>query len=372
MNVLAGSVAGLVVTAAACAQTTWWVDGGAPVRIVGPELARVTGVAAQELRLPAGKYAVHFAADALGKPRSLAFAVADGADVRVVRAAAAPAVASDVAIDEAAAWRAFTGGAAPDEWRARCTGTEVTACRVDATFVVPAGGGRVGLVARWLDPRQHYRCVWDCSRGELRLERQHGDAVIQLGRAAVPAAGPGEVHSLAMQIEGFRIAVSRDDEVVLQAFDGAFTSGACGTWSAGDDVQWQRFAIGVPAPMRASVAIVQHEHEAVFHAAVTTPPGGFHVLELSLDRAHPPLPVTAAGIEPGLLQGCAAPRIVIADWRNSLGDGVLGEVPADGMFASTLQVPTNLHGQCAMVRALLVSADGEAIEQATPAVVVRL
>ncbi len=277
-----------------------------------------------------------------------------------------------VAVHDAAAWRTFSGGATPDEWRARCTGAEVAACRVDATFALPVGGGGVGLVARWIDARQHYRCVWDLSRSELRLERQHGDAVIQLGRAALPAAAPGEVHSLAIQVEGFRIAVSRDDEVVLQAFDGAFTAGVCGIWSFGGDTPWRRFAIGAPVPTHASVALVQRDDEAVFHAAVTTPPGGFHVLELTLDRPHPPLPLSAAGLEPGLLQGCAAPRVAIADWRNSLGDGVLGEVPAEGVFACTLRWPPNLHGQCAMVRALLVSADGVAVEQATSAVVVEL
>ena len=63
----------------------------------------------------------------------------------------------------------------------------------------------------------------------------------------------------------------------------------------------------------ASAAVVQRAGSATFHAAVTVPPGNQHVLRLELDRPHPVVPRSPAGLEPWLLQRPAAPEILLAD-----------------------------------------------------------
>ena len=122
------------------------------------------------------------------------------------------------------------------------------------------------------------------------------------------------------------------------------------------------------AAARTSAALVVLHDGATLHAAVDVVPGHWHVLELSLDRPHPPLPRTEAGLEPWLLRGETAPVVLTADWRGSYGPGGIGEVGNDGTFHSELRWPdfAVLRRQCALVRALLVSPNGEVVADRTP------
>ena len=375
MRGLLAMVGMAVVTNGLAAQATWQLRvGDGLARIAGgADAGHVVAATTGPFRWPAGAFVVHFGVDALGKPMSLPLDVPDGAEVMVVTAPAGAAEAKVVRAD-APDWQGFTGGVAPATWNARCIDPAGGGNhRVEASFVRGATSGDVGLVARWLDERQHYRLVWDRARSELRLERQHGDLTIVLARATSPGWDEHE-HTLALQVEGFRLAAFCDDALVLQALDGAFETGACGVWWSGEPVSWQRFAIAPPAAPRGSSALVRSAGSAVFTAGTTVAPGNLHVLELRLDRSHPALPATPAGLEPWLVRSPAAPIVLQADWRESLGAGGIGEVPTNGVFTSRLVWPATpaLGGQSVLVRALLVAADGEAVIGATPAVPLRL
>jgi hypothetical protein len=366
----ASLVCGLVLGSAASAQTTWQVRGSdAAITIAGEGHARLQGRKPSPVTLPAGQYDVHFGADAAGKPLSLSFAVPDHAAVAVAVSAANAVGTRAVPLDGDGWTETRGGGGSKASWVARCTGpAEASSYRVVATC---SGGGVTsvcGVVARWLDDKQHYRFVWDHAANELRLERQFGGDVIVLAHGPVPVTDL-DPHTLALQVDGFRLQATFDDAVVLQAFDGAFLRGACGTFSAGDAVTWHGLATEPPAAPRGSSALVRDQSQASFHASTALAPGHFHVLELCLDRPHPLVPRTANGQELWLLQRPAAPQVWLGDWRNSLGANGIGEVPREGVFVSELCWPEGrLVGQVVLVRALFVSPDGEAVVGATPAV----
>lgn len=374
MRGLLAMVGMAVVTNGLVAQATWQLRvGDGLARIAGgADAGRVVAATNGSFRWPAGACVVHFGVDALGKPMSLPLDVPDGAEVRVAVEPAGVA-ATKVVPSGAPEWLSFAGGVAPATWNARCIDPDGGDLRLEASFVRGANAGDVGLVARWVDERQHYRFLWDRARSELRLERQHGDLTIVLARTTSPGWDEHE-HTLALQVEGFRLAAFCDDALVLQALDGAFEAGACGVWWSGEPVSWQRVAIAPPAAPRGSSALVRSAGSAVFTAGTIVAPGNLHVLELRLDRAHPALPTTPAGLEPWLVRSPAAPIVLQADWRESLGKGGIGEVPTDGVFTSRLVWPATpaLAGQSVLVRALLVAADGEAVIGATPAVPLRL
>jgi hypothetical protein len=350
----------LWLAAALAAQTDWQLQGGeGRVRASGPATHWLQGPRATA-GLPAGDYEVHFGVDAAGKPRSLAFVVADGAVVCVGTDAAAAIVGDEVS---------FAGAAADIV----CVGDpEAANYRVVAT-VAAGGEGAVGVVARCAGERQFYRFAWDRAVPEFRLERSLGGDVLVLARAAAPAAD-GASHALALQVDGFRLQACWDEAVVLQVFDGALSKGALGVWAPAAADVVERVVRQPVAEPRASAALVAAASTATFHAAVTVVPGHWHVLELALDRTHPPLPWTAAGLEPWLLLPPAAPVVMQADWRDSLGAGGIGIVGPEGVFTSELRWPglTGLRKQCALVRAVLVSADGEVIAARTPAVPLRM
>ena len=359
---------GLVLGTAVLAQSTWHVRGSdAAISIVGEAHTRLQGPRPSPVLLPAGHYDVHFGADAAGKPISLSFAVPDHAAVAVAVTHAGPVGSRGIPLDGEGWTETRGGGGSKASWVARCTGpAEASSYRVVATC---SGGGAssvCGVVARWLDDKQHYRFVWDRASGELRLERQFGADVIVLARGHAPGADL-DPHTLALQVDGFRLQATFDDAVALQAFDGAFPRGAAGTFSTGDAVTWHGLAIEPPASPRGSCALVREQSQASFHAATELPPGLFHVLELCLDRPHPLVPRTANGQEPALLQRSATPQVWLADWRNSLGQNGIGEVPRDGAFVSEVCWPARgLFGQAVLVRALFVSSNGEAVFGATP------
>jgi hypothetical protein len=369
---IAVPLAGALLAGSAMTQTVWYLRGSdASMRVVGEAVRELRGPRAMAADLPAGAYELHFATDALGQPASLSLEVPDRAVVHVAVAPAAAAAAREVPL-AGEGWTEATGGANPG-WIARCSGgADAGDYRVAATCSAGGSAGACGLVARWRSAEHHYRFVWDRAAAEFRLERVLGKDTIVLARgpAAVAAA---RAPTLALQVVGFRLQAFCDDALVLQALDGAFAAGAFGTWTAGPPVVWQRVTLEAPAPARASSALVREAAVATFQAATEVVPGHYHVLELRLDRPHALVPLRPNGHEEWLLQRPAAPQVLLADWRGSLGAAGLGEVGRTGTFASEVRWPAlvGLLGQVALVRALLVSPDGEATVAATPAVPLR-
>lgn len=360
----------LSVGATARAQSLWFLRGSdAAARVVGAVPTTMRGPRAGPVELGEGDYAVHFAADALGKPDSLGFDVPEGARVHLA-VAPALAVAASTLVPDAAGWHVFGGGSGDASWVARCTGEPDAR---DYRVVAAARGGSdtaaFGVVARWHDETEHYRFVWDRRRRELRLERRLGSDTMVLGTAPAPA-DDDHVHELALQVSGFRLQACCDEAIVVQAFDGAMTEGAFGTWTVGEPPDWQRLTLEPPAAPRASSAVVQVANRASLHARVEVGDGHYHVLELVLDRPHALVPRTASGLELWLMQRPAAPEVLFGDWRNSLGPGSLGEVHDGGVAACELLWPSlaRLRHEAALLRFLLASPDGEVLVDATPPV----
>ncbi len=351
----------------AVAQGVWQLHGAdAAVRVVGASTVEMQGPCDVRRELAAGGYKVHFAVHADGKPMSLAFAVGEGDDVHLATARAGVVVAREVPLvgahwHEAAATDTIrtTGSMTDGDYRLEL--------RVDL-----AATTTVGLVARWRSADQFYAFVLDGSRQEVRLERRLGSDALVLARADVPTTLAG-VHGLALQVQGFRLQASVDEAVVLQVFDGALTQGAFGVVARGDAPQWQRLTVSPPAVAQTSCALVRSRSSATLHAATTVSPGHSHVLELRLDRPHPLVPIDATGQELWLLQRPAAPQVLLADWRGSLGEGSFGEVSRDGAATCQIAWPDlpALRLRVAMVRMLLVTSDGTTIAGATPAVPLR-
>ena len=98
------------------------------------------------------------------------------------------------------------------------------------------------------------------------------------------------------------------------------------------------------------------------------------MLEVALDRPHPVVPLTEAGLELWLLQRPAAPRILLGQFRDDLGSGTIGELPTDGRMQSGLRWPSGpaLANQAALVRVLVVSPDGDRLVSRTPSVPVQM
>ncbi|MEO6595029.1 MAG: hypothetical protein ABIP94_09790 [Planctomycetota bacterium] len=361
--------AGLLVAGLAEGQSQWFLRGSAAeVRVAGAAEALLRGPRAGPVDLPDGDYAVHFASDAVGKPISLELSVPAGASVHIA-VAAAPPVAARTLVPDGEGWQVFGGGGeANASWVVRCIGEDdARDYRVVAETRGKSDSVAFGVVARWLDENQHYRFVWDRRRDELRLERRLGPDTMVLAKAPSPPRDD-RPHVLALQVAGFRLKAFCDEALVLQAFDGAMTEGCFGTWTIGEPPTWERLALEPTAAPRASSAIVRQPGRASFYAGTEVGDGHFHVLELSLDRPHPLVPITQSGLELWLLQRSAAPQVLLADWRNSLGPGVLGEVKGGALGVGELRwpaLPWLLH-EAALVRYLLVSPDGEVIVASTP------
>jgi hypothetical protein len=346
---------GLLSTAVA-AQSQWTLQGAsARVRVSGPMTRWLQGPRATDT-LPAGDYDVHFGVDATGKPRSLHLSVPDGGVVFVATEGGAAAMGD--AIQTMSDVRGHP----------QCAG-DPDAANYRVTMSVAAGADAVGLVARCTDGRQFYRFVWDPAATEFRLERSLGGDVLVLARAVAPPADEAR-HTLALQVDGFRLEACWDEAVVLQLFDGALSTGAVGVWASPTSAPILCVAQQPVAKPKASAALVATDRGARFAAAVTVVPGHLYVLELALDRAQPELPLTAGGFEPWLVLPPAGPVVLWADWRGSIGAHGFGEVGPDGMFAGELRWPelTALRKQCALLRAVLVSADGDSATARTPGV----
>jgi len=352
------------------AQATWFLRGSeANVRLVGPTEVMLRGLGPAPITTPAGAWSVHFATDAAGKPGSMQLDVPDGATVGVAISAAGPVASHAFATgDGRAAGRASTQP--KSSWFAFLYGSpDARDYRVVATASGKGARGGVGLVARWTDHEHHYRFVQDRERAELRLERQMGPDLLVLARAPSPPVDE-RPHQLALQVQGFRVQGFCDDALMLQLLDGAYASGSAGTWDAEHVGTFQSFAIEPPATARASSALVTTAAGASFVASTGAAAGHFYVIELALDRPHPLLPHNESGGEIWLLQRPAAPRLLLADWRGTLGAATLGLVPPDGLVRAELHWPDALwlRRQAALVRALVVSPDGEVVVAKTPAV----
>lgn len=363
-----------VVAAAGRAQdATWFVRGNdVEVRLVGPGEATQSrrGRASDPIQTAAGDWAVHFGSDALGKPTSLALAVPAGAVVQVAIAAAEAPTRRQIDLEDAR-WKITAGGESTKEvWVARTVDCgEERDYRVAARGAAKGATGSFGVVARWVDHAQHYRFVWDRAHAELRLERQLGPDVYVLARGPAPK-GDDKVHELALQVAGFRIGAFCDDVLVAQVLDGAISRGAVGLWATPEAARWETFATSPPAMPLASSAMVITPGEARFVAATATAAGHSYVVELLLDRPHPLVPTTAEGGELWLLQRPAAPRVLLGDWRGSLGAGVIGQVLRDGVITTELHwrlIPA-LRYQALLVTALLLSPNGEVVVGRTPPV----
>ncbi|MCA8951327.1 MAG: hypothetical protein KDE27_17600 [Planctomycetes bacterium] len=325
----------------------WFVRAAAPgVRIAGAATIRVERAPDVPVETAPGAYEVHFPRDAGGKPDSLSLTVPAHATVAV---AVEPAAAAESGTLASIGYRDYV---------------------VSTTFSCQDSAVATGLLARRSDDGNWYRFVWDRHDGRARLERALGGAVFVIAEASAPHGDDAE-HELALQVEGFRLRAFLDDALVVQALDGAHVEGECAAWSGGDaEVRWGRLQIGRPAAPRASSAIAQTSSEAEFVAATCAAAGFHYVVELALDRPFALVPLTAAGIEPWLLHRPVTPVVVRADLRGTLGPGTFGTLGKDGHVRGRLLWPAvpAIVGQCATVRALVITPDGERLVSRTPSV----
>lgn len=349
--------------AAPTAAQSWWTVCGAnaSLHVVGPKSVRLEGPRAHA-DLAAGRYEVHFAADAEGQPRSLAFDVRDGDEVQI---AIAPAGAerSTTIPTTASGWRQHDG-----EWTVRTHDRSDEALqRVRLSTKVGAGTSGLGIVLRWRSPEQWSRCVFDRASGELRIERCLGGAVAVMARK--PCAGDAVEFDLTAQIDGFRVNLWLDGVPMLQCFDGGSSPGAFGYCYRGEPPREPELSLAEIASPRSSTALVARRGEvAHLQAALTWSPGSTYVVEFGLDRPGPLLP-EPDGLESLVLQRPAGPRVMLADFRGTIGARTIGEVGLDGLVALDLPPPggPGLVGRGVLVRLLAVGR-GDGIFARSPAV----
>jgi hypothetical protein len=358
-----------VLATAAAAQAQWRLTGdGASACIAGAEPAHIE--AGERLELGAGDFAVHFPADARGKPISLAFPVGAGDTVELAIDGAGPAPARVLPIDGDGS-REFAlaaTGSAPLHLRTRVDGADESDYRISVTIDAGALAGVSGLVARCRPDGDCYALLLDAGAGRLSLERWlGGDRFVLHSAACELPEGPNP--TLTLQADGFRLQGYIDDAVVVQVFDGALSQGAVGVAWRSERPEFSPLTLAPPAKPRASTALVRSRGAATLHAAVSAPAGSLHVLELSLDRPHPLVPRDAAGFEPWLCQRPAAPQVLLGDFRDSLGANSFGELPVDGHVEAVLrwrELPA-LVTHVALVRVLIADPAGDAITERAPA-----
>ena len=356
------------------AQTSWQLEGGrAAAQVHGAERFSLEG--AGRATAAAGPRAVHFAATAAGKPRSLALDVAAGSRVVIGVAGAAPAVEQPISLDGAGAFAGPlepTWGAPPVQVRAAAPGAATARDGRLSAWVSRVEGARwFALAGRFSAGGGGYLFVLDWEEQEVRLERLLGLDRVVLARAPAPA--PRREVAMALQLEGFRLQGILDEEVLVRAFDGAVSSGALGVAWAGEAPGWEGLRLAPPAKPAASVAVVQRGRAAQVYGAVPQQPGSIALLELALDRPHGWIPRSVGGFEPFLRQPPAAPVILQADVRGSLGAGALAEVDAAGELRAALRWPDlpALRLHVALVRWRIVDAAGDATVAVTPSAKLR-
>lgn len=336
------------------------------------------------LQVESGKLQVHFPHGSAGKPASLGFAVGDGARVDIAAAVAPPMsdAASAKVLFEGDGAFAGTLDSAGTEVQVRTAAASQGSAHdylLSVSLAVPSSAegavgaaGRFGIVARHHPKRGCYVLSLDWRQSSLRLERwMGGDHVLLREVALAPLSGR---HSLAFQVQGFRLQGFLDDRPLIQSFDGALATGGPGVAWAGPRPTFGELAKTSPAPTLASAAIEQVGQVARIHAQVQVVPGHLHVLELALDQPHCFVPRTPGGFELFVGQPLTAPFVLWADFRNSLSNHGIGEVPPDGRLSVEVSCPDllALRMHSALARILLVSPDGSQIVAMTPAVRIAL
>lgn len=370
--------------AALPAQSEWQLQGGrmrASVVTTADDAAQRAHALLEPGKLvtvASGEAAVHFPSNAAGKPMSLQFATVPGDYVNV--AVAAGAVVSSRTLEPFAAGGvvdALLGKESAVSIQVRtiaATDDEMRDYRVSTVVEANSDTPVIGIVTRHHKDRGCYLFSVDWNAHKLRLERWMGGHRMIVRELHAPWLSSR--HTLAMQVQGFRLQCWVDDEVVLQSFDGAFGGGLPGVAWTGEQPKFAPLRIEPVVLPLASVALVQQMtglqpgNRARVHAAVPVAPGHLAVLELLLDRPHPWVPRSVAGLEPSLMQPFAAPIVLWGDWRNSLGQGSIGEVSGDGTVTCELQWSSlaAIRLRTALARFLLVTPDGERIVAITPAV----
>lgn len=360
------------------AQSQWQIQGGRMrgVAVTATESGARRSITAIEpgmqLSVAAGKTSVHFPSSANGKPLSLQFDTSKASRVDV---AVAPAAAATARKLQPFGEKAYQGALVTKSRETRIhvhtigeAGAELRDYRVSVTVDFNGKSDVFGIVTRHHEKRGCYLFSIDWKASKIRLERWMGTDHMVVRQLDAPWLSSR--HKLTMQVDGFRLQCSVDDEVVLQSFDGALGGGAPGVAWVGE-----RATIGdlmlepITAPL-ASAALVQNGNRAHLYAATPVAPGHLHVLELALDRPHPWVPRSLAGCEPYLDQPWSAPTVLWGDWRNSLGPNSIGEIGVDGTLTSELVLPNlpALRLHYVLARALLITPDGERIVGVTPSV----
>ena len=358
------------------AQTQWQMQGGrmhgVAVTATGAERSTTAIEPGKRLSVAPGKVAVHFPSNANGKPLSLQFTTSEASRVDV---AIAPAVAATLRKLQPFGDTAYQGTllAKTRETPIQvhtvgASGAELRDYRVSTTVQAKSDTAVFGIVARHHEKHGCYLFSIDWKANKIRLERWMGSDHMVVRQLDAPWLLSH--HKLTMQVDGFRLQCSVDDEVVLQSFDGALGGGAPGVAWVGGRPTVGDLTLAPVAASLASAALVQTGNRARLHAATPVAPGHLYVLELALDRPHPWVPRSIAGLEPYLDQPWSAPTILWGDWRNSLGSNVIGEIGVGGTLTCELVLPDlpalRLHS--ALARALLVTPGGEAIVGVTPSV----
>ena len=369
-SLCAASLASLV------AQTQWQMQGGRMRCVVvsaansGTNRSITALEPSEQVSIVEGKSNVHFPTNANGKPLSLRFGTSKSSSVDVAVAPADTAIARKIEPFGAQALQSvLVTNARETSFQVHtigAAGAELRNYRVSVTVNSNRDVKVFGLVTRHHKEHGCYLFSVDWQASKIRLERWMGNDHMVVRQIEAPWLS--SKHTLAMQVDGFRLECLVDDEVVLNLFDGAIRDGSPGVAWVGD-----RPAIGdlmlekVAAPL-ASAVLVQNGRQALLHAATPVSPGHLHVLELALDRPHPWVVRSLAGGEPYLGQAWSSPTVMWADWRNRLGVNVIGEVGVDGFLTSALVLPDlpELWLQSVLVRALLITPDGERIVGATP------
>ncbi|MFT6079996.1 MAG: hypothetical protein ACJAQZ_002057 [Planctomycetota bacterium] len=364
------------------AQPQWQMQGGrmrgVAVKVTESGTKRsITAIEpGMQLSVAAGETSVHFPSNANGKPLSLQFETIKTSRVDV---AVAPAAAAAERKLQPFGEKAYQGALVTKSREMPiqvhtigAAGAELRNYRVSVVVDFNSKTDVVGIVTRHHEKRGCYLFSIDWKASKIRLERWLGTDHMIVRQVDAPWLSSR--HTLTMQVDGFRLQCSVDDEIVLQSFDGALGGGAPGVAWVGE-----RATIGdlmlepVAAPL-ASAALVQDGNRAHLYAATPVAPGHLHVLELALDRPHPWVPRSLAGFEPYLDQSWAAPTVLWGDWRNLLGSNSIGEVGVDGTLTCELVLPDlpalRLHS--VLARALLITSDGERIVGVTPSVRVAL
>ncbi|MCB9879423.1 MAG: hypothetical protein H6835_17655 [Planctomycetes bacterium] len=380
MNGLAARAATIVALAGLLAAqqpetATWRLLGRSGVATVrsGAGAAPVELHAGEARELPFVEAQVDFPWNDAGKPGSLGLTVAPGDEVVLAVEAAGPDATRERALDGEAMLETTRGD---HRWALRTAALpddEASDYRVVADVELGSGDDAraVGVVARRSDNGCYVFAV-DPAAAVVRIERWFGADRMIVAQATTASAPTGS-HRLTFQLQGFRLHCFVDEQPVLQVLDGGLQRGGVGLAAMREGDLGRSVRLGAPAAPRCSVAAVIGRGEATLVAATAALPGSMHVLDLAQARPGPPPVLGPEGVEPWLLQPPAAPHVMRADWRDSLGGNTIGEVPFYGSVTVALRWPAlpALRHRVVSARLLLVTAEGDEVTGVLPVVPIR-